>query len=242
MALKPKAQANNNKAFVQQPEMEAGTYPARLVQILDLGLQPARKFVGKPEGKPTNRIMLTYEFVDSFMVDEEGNELEDKPRWFSEEVNWYGIWEGARGTGAERYAAFDPDGAYEGDLASCIEAPVMVTITINRKGEKVYVNIDNVAAMRKRDAEKCPELKNPPKIFDTEEPNMEIFNKLPEWLREKIKGNLNYAGSALEKAIAQGGSDEKAKPVEEDKKATPKRPKQEDPDLEGDEEDETTPW
>jgi hypothetical protein len=34
-----------------------------------------------------------------------------------------------------------------------------------------------------------------------DEPDLEIFESLPEWLQDKIKGNLNYAGSALQAAL-----------------------------------------
>ena len=36
-----------NKNFVAQANIEAGVYPARLVQIIDLGLQPQKAYQGK---------------------------------------------------------------------------------------------------------------------------------------------------------------------------------------------------
>ena len=71
---------NNNN---DRPDMEPGTYGARLVQILILGVQPQREFKG--EAKPPKlEIMLTYEFNDEFMKDEDGEDILDKPRWLSE--------------------------------------------------------------------------------------------------------------------------------------------------------------
>ena len=61
-------------------------YPARVVQVLDLGLQDGGEWKGKKK-PPVNKIMVTYELVDCFCLDEEGNEIEDKPRWISEELN-----------------------------------------------------------------------------------------------------------------------------------------------------------
>jgi hypothetical protein len=40
---------------------------------------------------------------------------------------------------------------------------------------------------------------------------MDVFNEIPKWLQDKIKSNLNFAGSALEKAL--GGKPAAAKPV-----------------------------
>ena len=215
MALKAPKQAKKND-FPPQPEPEAGTYPARVVQILDLGLQPQRAYKGEAK-KPANEVILTYEFVDTFMVDENGDDIEDKPRWYSESLPWFGA-DADRAKSAKRYHAFDPDNAYDGDLAQCIDTPVNVTIVLNKVGEKTYVNIAEVTSMRARDAAKCPELKNPAKVFDIDDPDMEIFKQLPEWIQNKMKENLNYAGSALEKAIGGG-----VVPKPEGKKAEAKK-------------------
>ena len=52
-------------------------------------------------------------------------------------------------------------------------------------------------------------------MFDLDNPDLEVFNAFPEWIRDKIKGNLNYEGSKLQKLL--GGSaatvKEKAPPV-----------------------------
>lgn len=62
--------------------------------------------------------------------------------------------------------------------------------------------------MRPKEAAKAPELVNPVKVFDIDEPDMEIFWSLPEWLQNKIKENLEYGGSVLEKLVEAGkGSD-----------------------------------
>lgn len=239
MALKQNIRQNQDKQkFPEQPEMEAGTYPARLVQIIDMGLQPQRPYKGD-EKKPANEVMLTYEFVDVFMVDDDGNEVEDKPRWFSEILPWYGP-EAAKAKSAQRYAAFDPNNDYDGDLGQCIEVPVNVTIVINKSNGKSYVNIASVTAMRKRDADKVPALVNPPKVFDLDDPDMEVFNKLPGWIQDKLKGNLRYAGSKLEKALTGNEQQEEEKPKDEGK-PNAKPPKKADPQPEGDE-DEDAPW
>lgn len=215
MALKSSAlpKKNNDSKFPPQPDIDAGTYPARVVQIIDLGLQPQRAFKGEDK-VPANDIMITYEFVDTFMVDEEGNDIEDKPRWFSEILPWFGT-HVERAKSSLRYKALDPNDAYEGDLAQCINTPCNVTVVINKKADKTYVNIASVTGMRQRDADKCPELVNPSKVFDLSEPDMEVFEALPQWIQDKIKNNLEYAGSPLESIL----SGDKDKPRKEVKKA-----------------------
>jgi len=199
---------------VPQANIEPGTYPARLVQIIDLGLQAQRPYQGKDK-PPAQEIMLTYELVDTFMLDEDGNELEDKPRWISETLPFYVLY-ADKAKSTQRYNAIDPTGEYDGDFAKAIGTPINVTIVNNAVGDKVYDNIATISAMRPRDADKCPELVNPSKLFDLDNPDMEVFNALPEWLRDKIKSNLNFKGSPLEAAVgnAPAPAKEKAKKAE----------------------------
>lgn len=204
----------------RQPNIEPGGYPGRLVQLIDLGLQKQRVFEGK-EKPPAHMIYLTYELVDEFMIDEDGNPIEDKPRWISEEFPLYNLKsEKARST--QRYKVFDPDIEDDGDWAEQLSKPCIVNIVNNKSGDNVYDNVRDIAPMRPKEAAKCPELVNPTKLFDLSDPDLEVFRSLPEWLQDKIKNNLEYPGSPLEELL-KGGSKEakkgKAKPqeaVEED--------------------------
>ena len=227
MALVAKP-GNNNTNRVEQPLLDAGVYPARLVQILDLGLQPQRAYQGKDK-PPAHEISLTYELVDAFCVDENGKELEDKPRWISETLPLYSI-DQDKAKSTKRYFALDPKGVDAGDFSLQIGKPINVTLVQNPVGDKVYINVANIAAMRERDAVKCPELVNPPKVLDLDNPDMEIFGSLPQWLQDKIKSNLNFKGSKLEAKI--GG-----KPVEKAPEPVKEEPPEEDA-----EEKEDAPW
>lgn len=203
-----------NKDFVKQPSLDPGVYPARLVQVIDLGLQPQRAFKGE-EKPPCNEILFTYELVDAFMVDADGKDIEDKPRWISETLPFYGLY-ADKAKSTKRIQAFDPDNVHEGNVGEMVDTPVNVTIVHgeNKKDpERPYENVANAAAMRPRDAAKCPELQNPTKVFDLDAPDLEVFNKLPEWLREKIKGNLRFKGSKLE-ALLDGKEAPKEEPKE----------------------------
>lgn len=208
MALVAKKGVGGNKNRVEQPLIEAGVYPARLVQIIDLGVQAQRAFQGK-EKPPAQEIMLTYELVDTFCVDEEGNELEDKPRWISETLPLYSI-EQDKAKSTQRYFALDPQGEDGGDFSKQIGKPVNITLVHNPYKDKVYVNVAGIAAMRPRDAQKCPELVNDAKVFDLDAPDMTIFGSLPEWVQDKIKANLHFQGSKLQAAV--GGRQEVAAP------------------------------
>ena len=205
-----KVPMSGSKERVEQPNLEPGLYPARLVQIIDLGLQPQRPYLGQPK-PPANEIQLTYELVDSFMIDKDGKDLEDKPRWVSETIPLLNL-KADKAKSTQRYMALDPTVADGGDFVKQIGKPVNVNIVNNRgKDGKVYDNVSAIAPMRPRDAERTPELVNPSKVFVLDEPDLEVFNSLPEWLRDKIKENLNYEGSALQKLVGGAPKPEQKK-------------------------------
>ena len=185
--------------FVAQEVIAEGVYPGRLVQVLDMGLQAQRPYKGEDKD-PVNEIMLTYEFVDEFMKDEDGNDIEDKPRWYSETIPLYPI-QSDRANSTKRYKALDPKMEHGGDFAALTGYTCNVSIGHNpgrgKHEGKVFANIQGIGQMRPKDAEKCPELINPPKVFDLDAPDLEIFLSLPEWVQDKIKGNLEFGGSAL---------------------------------------------
>jgi hypothetical protein len=240
MALNGKKVVSNNNNRVQQEPLDPGSYPARVVQIIDLGIQPQRPFKGE-EKPPCHEIMFTYECLDEFCVDEDGNELEDKPRWLSETFPFRSLMaEMAKST--KRYKALDPDDDHDGDFTALIETPCLITVVNNEYKEKVYNNIGNVSAMRAKDAQKAPELKNEAKVFVLDEPDMEIFLSLPTWLQDKIKANLEFEGSALQEALQAHQKGDKAKG-----KADPKgkaKPVVEEQDDASDEDagDDNIPW
>lgn len=203
----------------EQPALDSGSYPARTVQIIDLGVQPQRPFKGE-EKPPAHEVMLTYEFADEFMLDEAGDEIEDKPRWLSETFPLRSL-DADLATSTKRYKALDPQEKFGGDFTQLIDIPCTVLVVQNqgsgKNAGKIYTNIQSLSAMRPRDAAKAPELVNPPKVFVLDEPDLEVFKSLPQWLQDKIKGNLDFDGSALQEALE--GPQEKPK---EKAKANPK--------------------
>lgn len=214
----PKGNGGGNR--IEQEPMDAGTYPARLVQVIDLGVQPQRPYQGQ-EKPPKHMIMTTYEFLDEFIKDEDGNDVEDKPRWLSEDFPFNNL-EQDKAKSTIRYYALDPECVHDGDWTALVETPCTVTVVQNKgKGQnagKTYNNIASVAPMRSKDAAKAKPLVNPPKVFVLDEPDMEVFKSLPEYLQTKIKSNLNYQGSRLQKLIDGGSSDVSSEEEEDDDK------------------------
>lgn len=184
---------------------EAGTYPARLVSVLVLGIQPQRAYKGEDK-PPKLELNTTYELLDEFMKDENGEDDLTKPRWISESFPFNNL-SADLATSTKRYLALDPLQEHGGDWSELVETPCMVTVAITegsgKNAGKKYENISNVATMRPKEASKAPALVNPTRLFDFYNPDIEVFNTLPDWMKDKIKGALDYPGSALE-ALVEG--------------------------------------
>lgn len=188
----------------KQPPLDAGTYPCRVVQIIDLGVQPQRPHKGVPK-PPMQHIRITYEFTDEFCVDEEGVEQLDKPRWLAETQPFHSL-EADLATTTKRYRAIDPDDNFDGDFTLLVDSPCLVTVVNkNGKGDKadvVYNNIGAVTTMRKKDIDKCAPLVNESLVFLVDEPDKKAWDKLPNFIQDKIKASLEFEGSALDLALS----------------------------------------
>lgn len=191
--------------------LESGNYPARLVRLVDFGLQPQRPFKGE-EKPPAYEVRYVYELLDEFMKDEDGNEDKEKPRWISETLPLYPL-TSDRAKSTKRYKGLDPDNKYDGNWPDLLGTPCEVTIVQNPgKGDnagKVYENIASVSPMRSKDAEKAPELVNDAIFFDLDAPDLEVFKGFHEKTQEKITSNLEFKGSKLEAALMASGEEPK---------------------------------
>lgn len=202
MALNIKKVAQEGSGF-RQPHLEAGLYPARVLQVIDTGLQPQRPWKGT-EKPPWNEVRLVYELTDEFMVDEDGKEQLGKPRLLNEDFSVRSFKQEAAKS-SKRYHALDPTGDFDGDFTQLVGAAcnvmVVVKVGTGQHEGKTFNNIADVAAMRPRDVAKCPELVGEPLVFLLDEPDMEVFESFNDYLQDRITGNLNFKGSKLDEAL-----------------------------------------
>ena len=84
MAFKKAVKAGEKKKYGNTPLLDAGTYDARVLSIVDLGMQP-----GSPQyPEPKLKLEFRFELLDEFMVSEDGSVDEKAPRVFSFEVTY----------------------------------------------------------------------------------------------------------------------------------------------------------
>ncbi|MBI0275431.1 hypothetical protein I6H07_06225 [Hafnia alvei] len=206
MAFKTATQNSGNAASVASL-LDAGGYAARIVQIIDLGLQPGSQQY--PE--PVYKLLVKFELLDEFMhevnedgsvkVTEEDSEMvpviiADKPRWFDFEFTYNE--DGYMGDRSHIYKlmqavdAFEvvanPDSGVTGhpakELKELLGEPLMLNLiqTIAKGGKnagKTVNKISSFAAMKGKDKKTAPALVNPTTFFDMAEPDIEVFSKLP---------------------------------------------------------------
>lgn len=201
------------------PAMDAGAYPCRLVQVIDLGVQP-QEFGGEKKA-PKREIMVTYEFTDEFMPNADGEPDESKPRWLSERFPLNNL-DSDLAKSTKRYYSLDPNEEHDGEWPELIGSPVLVTVTRKARddGDRNYVG--GTAAVRSKDAAKYPDLVNDPRVFLMDEPDLEVFEALPEWVRDLITSSLEFEGSALDIALNNKGGKKETK-KSSTKKEEPKK-------------------
>lgn len=188
--------------------LEAGTYKGRVVQVIDLGRQPQNAFQGKAKA-PAQMVMLTYELVDEFMKDEDGQDIEDKPRWISEKFVLHNL-SADRAKSTIRLKALDPTDELDGDLTALLDIPCHVTVVRNESGGRVFANVASISAVRDRDKRSWPPLINSPIFFDLDNPSLEDFNLLPDWVKKIIQENLDFKGSGLDRLLNMKGESKPA--------------------------------
>ena len=75
----------------------------------------------------------------------------------------------------------------------------------NKKNlDRPYENVAAVSTMRLKDVEACPPLVNAPFAFDLEEPDLEVYARIPAWIRKKVESNLEFPGSLLATLLEMG--------------------------------------
>lgn len=193
----------NKSSGFKQPILSAGAYPARIVQIIDLGLQPQPDYLGEAK-EPAYEIDITYELLDEFCVSEDGTVNEDLPRWVSERIPLKSL-KAEKAKSTLRYLVLDPKMEFKGEFLSLVGKPCMVNIVENpgkgKNAGKVFNNVSGISQMRDKEATKAPELKNPAVTFSLDTPDINVFNKMPSWLQDKVKANLEFNGSKLQKLL-----------------------------------------
>lgn len=171
--------------------LEDGSYPARIVQLINIGRQYATDFkTGEiktyDDGNPViqTKMFVTWEFPTE-TIDYNGEEM---PRWYSKEFT----------VSAHEKAALPQllkvAGVTNGDITQMINAPMLVTIGSTSTGKAKVTGYTQLPK-----GMEVPELVNEAKVFDPYNPDMDVYNSLPNFIQNKITEAVDYNKMPLSK-------------------------------------------
>jgi hypothetical protein len=181
-----------NKSFGKQKDVPAeGTMMGRLVGLIDLGHQPGYEFGGETV-KSNYKVTFTYELPGSMTAD-------NRPHWISEDLNYS---DHEKSTMYARVQALDPTGELTASkesgyaLQKLIGEPCMINVKHNAKG---WAKVAGVVSAPQ--GIPVPELVNTPVMFNMDEPDMDVYNKFSDFVKDKLKGALDLNDTELGKAL-----------------------------------------
>jgi len=205
---------NGGSSNIVNPEYKnAVPYFGRVVSIINMGLQhksmwdngSSKPLYWKPKeqqvkgannqtyvdtGNPVTGVVfsVTVELPKLRVKTEEGEEL--GPMWVSKDFG---------PKSKELLAMLEGMGTY--NLSDLINTPVSVTLGTTSGGKP------KMAAISLAPEEvTVPELENDMTVFDFYDPDVEVFNKLPNFRQNNIKASLEFEGSKLQQLLNAGDS------------------------------------
>jgi hypothetical protein len=192
MSMKLEAFKSNTRK--DYGRVDDGTYPARVVQVVLLGKHKATDWqTGKQrfydDGNPViqNLVMFTFEFpTETIEIDGE-----DKPRWYSKEYN---ASTNEMSSLMAVLKALDEDKSL--DLSNTVGKPCLVTIGSTSNDKPKVTGVTKVPK-----GMEVGELVNESRVFDPYDPDMEVWEKLPNFIRVKIKEAEDFDNMKLKKLL-----------------------------------------
>lgn len=182
---------NRNEIVSDKPKgkdfgrLEDGPVLARIVSVIDLGLQEQTDWKTKEKTDPKKIVMITYETPDEMITYEKGGEEVTKPRWISKD---YTLSFHEKSALTSLVDALNPNLQ---SLDELLNVPCMVTIGSTSTG-----NAKVISVAKPMKGAVVGELQSDTFHFDFSHPDMELFDALLEWQQNKIKSALDYNGFA----------------------------------------------
>jgi len=197
--------SQNNNVRKDYGHIETGTYLARIVQVIGLGVQPRQPYKGEAK-PPAPFLRITFELpFETIDRELQGGAVETQPRWFSKEFPFSGA---ELSTCYKWMKKLDPNNELGGDWANALgkECQVFITATQGKKDPSKYYNdVRDIMTVSK--GMTVPEIFDKSKmvLFSTrnvDAKTLEYFNNMPKWLQEKITTAVDFPNSPLDQALS----------------------------------------
>lgn len=172
------------------PNLEPGTYPAVLISLVDLGVHPQEDYKTKKPKKPAHKLLATFE-LPTEIIEIEG---EEKPRVLSKDYTF----------------SFH-------DKAALTKVTQVLSKSLSKKpkylkdllGVGCMLNVGQTGSGKAKISDVVPLVKGMPApetqsdlvIFDLDNPDLEVFNNLHDWIKNKITGSIGFDETELAKSL-----------------------------------------
>lgn len=173
-----------------------GARPARLMSIVDVGIQNQQPYKGKVK-RPCQQVILGFDLVDD--LDDDGNSVrlttgyfplnvvtDFKTKQLHEKSKLYAI-----------VKALDPTGKkFKDDFSNLINEACIINVKLVERDGKTYANFDGVGPVPDIEGFKVAETTGVSYIFDMDSPTLETWTALQDRLKAKVREAINYPDSA----------------------------------------------
>lgn len=205
----------SKKANGPRPLPKTGTQGARILHVIDLGVQEKAPYQGKPK-PPARTVVINFELTnDKF----EYNGEQVPHRISTKELT---VSNDPKSAMFKVMNSLDPQGKMDGDLANYLNLPCLCTVVHNEvvkdSEKRTYANIAGL--LPAPEGFPIPELHDKAVLFNFDEPTLEGYSELPKYIHDKMKKAVNYKGSKVEAIAAQYDAAQPAAEAE----ATPAKP------------------
>lgn len=189
-----------------------GVFLARCYKMVDIGTQTE---TGQYGTKQNRKIYLYWELL----ADDDGEEVRMEDGQPFSILNSYKLSMHQKSNlrkhlDAWRGKKFTEEEAADFDLTKLLgqACKLQITHSTSKDGTKTYANIETIMSTKKK-----PEGVNEISSFSIENPDMDVFNDLPQWLQEKIEDAPEWGEADAEeetpaapakKAVPANGGDE----------------------------------
>ncbi len=180
--------ATTNSTKKNFEPIEAGSYPARCYSMIEMG---TNQETYQGVDKMVNKVRITWELPTEMQIfkEERGPEPRVISKEFSlsmhEKANLRGFLESWRGK------SFTDNEAKAFDVTNLLGVPCLLSITHKTAANgNTYANISSVSLLPK--GMECPEMINERQELSFDNFKKELFESLPDFIKEKIQTSQEY--------------------------------------------------
>lgn len=191
--------AETKKAKKDFGRVEDGAYPARVVSIIDFGMQYATDYkTGEVKKYDDGNDVIQHKVWINFEFPTETIEVdgENKPRWYGKEFT---VSNHEKSALFSLLKAIDPKGENTNkgrNVKGMLGLPAMVTIGSTSSGKAKIVSVSGVPKGMQVDS-----LQNPEQFFDLDSDDVEAFEKLPDWMQKRITEGVDFDSTKFYQAV-----------------------------------------